>query len=149
MERIVQLKLLRKQLINSGYVSEIVEAICDYEENPDYIAEFIRTRDQKSDGRRRTNLPKCPSCNQDIYEDIIKDYSGTEGYNRAVYDCCTGKQAKAKYATIVAEKIVNLEDEGRQYPPKIKQLLLALQPLIVTSEGDDESESIREAASDS
>ncbi len=138
-----------KHLINSGYVSEIVEAICDYEENPDYIAEFIRTRDQKSDGRRKTNLPKCPSCNQDIYEDIIKDYSGTEGYNKAVYDCCTVKQAKAKYATIVAEKIANLEDEVRQYPPKIKQLLLALQPLIVTSEGDDKSESIREAASDS
>lgn len=138
-----------KHLINSGYVSEIVEAISDYEDNPDYITEYIRNRDQKSDGRRKTNLPKCPTCNQDIYEDIIKDYSGIEGYNRAVYDCCTGKQAKAKYATVVAEKIVNLEDETRKYPPKIKQLLIAMQILIVTAEGDDESESIPEATSNS
>jgi len=138
-----------KHLINSGYVTEIVEAICDYEENPDYITEFIRTRDQKSDGRRRTSLPKCTTCNQDIFEDIIRDYSGTEGYNKAVYDCCTSKQAKAKYATVVAEKIVNLEDEIRKYPPKIKQLLIALQPLINTTEGNDESESLGETTSNS
>lgn len=138
-----------KHLINSGYVNEIVEAICDYEDDPNYITEYIRNRNQKSDGRRRTNLPKCEKCNQDIYENIIKDYSGTEGYNRAVYDCCTGKQAKAKYATIVAEKIVSLEDETRKYPPKIKQLLIAMKPLVHPVKGDDEDESIGEATSNS
>ncbi len=126
-----------KHLINSGYVSEIVEAICDYEDDSDYITKYIRTRDHKSDGRKKTNLPKCPICKQDIYVDMIKDYSGTEGYNRAVYDCCTGKQVKAKYATVVAERIVNIENEDRKYPPKIKQLLIAMQSLISTTERND------------
>lgn len=138
-----------KHLINSGYVNEIVEAICDYEENPDFITQYIRTRNQKSDGRKRTNLPKCPTCKQDIFVDVIKDYSGTEGYNKAVYDCCTDKQAKAKYATVVADKIVNLEDDTRNIPPKIKQLLIEMQRLIVTNERDDESESIQETTSNS
>ncbi|MBQ5319335.1 MAG: AAA family ATPase [Oscillospiraceae bacterium] len=138
-----------KHLINSGYVNEIVEAICDYEENPDFVTQYIRTRDQKSDGRKKTNLPKCPTCKQDIYADVIKDYSGTEGYNKAVYDCCTDKQAKAKYATVVADKIVNLEDDARNIPPKIKQLLIEMQRLIVTNERDDESESIQETTSNS
>lgn len=135
-------------LINNGYVDEVVEAVCDYEGNPDYIENFIATRDKKSNGRRKTDLPKCPECKQYIYEDIIKDYSDTEGYKRAVYDCCTGKQAKAKYATVVAEKISNLEDETRRYPSKIKELLIAMKSTI--SEGrNNESESIRETTSNS
>ena len=119
-----------KHLINCGYIKEIVEAICEYEGNPNFIDEYIKTNDKQLGGRRKTGLPKCQTCGQEIYEDFIRDYTGSGGYERAVYDCCTGKQSKAKYAAVVAEKISNLEDENRRYPPKIKELLEAISSLI-------------------
>lgn len=127
-----------KHLINSGYVNEIVDAICDCEEDSDFVNKYIRSRDKKSDGRKKTNLPKCPNCKQDIYQDIIKDYSGTEGYNRAVYDCCTDKQAKAKYAMVIADRISNLDNVDRKFPPKIKELLMEMKALIGITEGTEE-----------
>ena len=91
------------------------------------------------------------TCGQFLFDTIDnqRDYTGDEGIKRAIYDCCTEKQAKAKYAYSVAKKITEIEDISQRIPPKIKQLLIAMQPLVVTSEGDDESESIRETASDS
>ena len=79
-------------------------------------------------------MPKCTACNQFIYQDVVRDYSGTDGWRKAIYDCCTAKHAKAKYAIGVAEKIVSISDESRRIPPKIKSLLDAMSP-IMGSEG--------------
>lgn len=123
-----------KHLLNNGYENEIVEAVCLLEGDPDFVLEYVRTKDHTISGREKTSLPKCTACNQFIYQDVVRDYSGTDGWRKAIYDCCTAKHAKAKYAIGVAEKIVSISDESRRIPPKIKSLLDAMSP-IMGSEG--------------
>ena len=64
-----------------------------------------------------------------------------------LYDCCTSKQAKAKYAAIVAERIVSIEDDTRKIPPKVAELLEKMQS-IMSGEGRPEIETISETATD-
>lgn len=139
-----------KHLINSGYANEIVSAICKLENNNEYLEDFIIRNSHQTVRKKKTN-EKCPTCGQFLYDttDSQRDYTGDEGFKKAIYDCCTEKQAKAKYAYAVAKSISEIEDVSRRIPPKIKQLLKAMQSLIVTSEGVDESESIPEATPNS
>ncbi len=137
-----------RHLINSGYETEIVEAIGTYENNLDFVKDFAQRRDKSSAGREKTNLPKCPQCNQFIYKDIIRDYSGDDGWHNAIYDCCTDKQAKAKYAVIVAEKIVSISDKERRIPPKVKDLFAAIRN-ILNINGGIYNETVPETTRDS
>lgn len=115
-----------RHLLNAGYETEIIEAIGAHEGDPDFVLKYAQTRDHTIERREKANLPKCPTCHQDIYRAVIRDYSGSKGWRNAIYDCCTSKQAKAKYAAAVAEKIVSAEDECRRIPPKVKELLVAM-----------------------
>lgn len=137
-----------RHLLNSGYEAEIVSAICEYEGDPEFVNNYIHKRDHTSAGREKTDQPECPTCHQPIYRDIIRNYSGDEGYRQAIYDCCTAKQAKAKYATEVAEKIVSISDENRRIPPKIKSLLDAMS-FIVSNEGEPCDAAITETTTNS
>lgn len=137
-----------KHLLNNGYENEIVEAICLIEGDPNFVSEYVRTRDHTVAGREKTSLPKCTTCQQFIYQDVIRDYSGTDGWRNAIYDCCTAKQAKAKYAMGVAEKIVSVSDESRRIPPKIKSLLDAMSP-IMSNEGEFHDATITETTTNS
>lgn len=137
-----------KHLLNNGYENEVVEAICSIEGDPNFVLEYVRTRDHTVAGREKTNLPKCTTCQQFIYQDVIRDYSGTDGWHNALYDCCTAKQAKAKYAIGVAEKIVSVSDENRRIPPKIKSLLDAMNP-IMSNEGEFHDATITETTANS
>ena len=137
-----------KHLLNNGYENEIVEAICLIEGDTDFVSEYVRTRDHTVAGREKTSLPKCTVCQQFIYQDVIRDYSGTDGWRNAIYDCCTAKQAKAKYAIGVAEKIVSVSDESRRIPPKINSLLDAMIP-IMSNEGEFHDATITETTTNS
>lgn len=137
-----------KHLLNNGYENEIVEAICLIEGDTDFVSEYVRTRDHTVAGREKTSLPKCTVCQQFIYQDVIRDYSGTDGWRNAIYDCCTAKQAKAKYAIGVAEKIVSVSDESRRIPPKINSLLDAMSP-IMSNEGESHDATITETTTNS
>lgn len=124
-----------RHLINSGYEIEIVEAIGAYEKNPNFVKDYAQQRNNTSVGRVKTDLPKCPQCHQDIYKDIIRDYSSDNGWHNAIYDCCTDKQAKAKYAAVVAEKIVSISDKKRRIPPKVRELFTTIQNVLNISGG--------------
>lgn len=137
-----------KHLLNNGYENEIVEAICLIEGDTDFVSEYVRTRDHTVAGREKTSLPKCTVCQQFIYQDVIRDYSGTDGWRNAIYDCCTAKQAKAKYAIGVAEKIVSVSDENRRIPPKINSLLDAMSA-IMSNEGEFHDATITETTTNS
>lgn len=137
-----------KHLLNNGYENEIVEAICLIEGDTDFVSEYVRTRDHTVAGREKTSLPKCTVCQQFIYQDVIRDYSGTDGWRNAIYDCCTAKQAKAKYAIGVAEKIVSVSDESRRIPPKINSLLDAMSA-IMSNEGEFHDATITETTTNS
>lgn len=60
----------------------------------------------------------------------------------------TAKQAKAKYAIGVAEKIVSVSDESRRIPPKINSLLDAMSP-IMSNEGEFHYATITETTTNS
>ena len=137
-----------KHMLNNGYENEIIEAICLIEDDPNFVSEYVRTRDHTVAGREKTSLPKCTTCQQFIYQDVIRDYSGTNGWRNAIYDCCTAKQAKAKYATGIAERIVSVSDESRRIPPKIKSLLDAMSP-IMNNEGESHDATITETTTNS
>lgn len=137
-----------KHLLNSGYENEIVEAIGAYEGDSDFVLNYARTRDQTIAGREKTALPECPTCHQFIYRDIIRDYSGSEGWHNAIYDCCTAKQAKAKYATVIAEKIISVSDVTRRIPPKVKALMRAMRS-IMSSRGEIPNETVSETTANS
>jgi putative ATP-dependent endonuclease of OLD family len=122
-------------LLASGYGAMMIDGInkCeDYdvdkeeskstENSETYFQNYIRKNNQTSSGRYKTNKPPCKTCKQDIYEDKIRDYEGSDGYNRAIYDCCTGKNSKAKYARYIAEEIVSQGIGINKIPPKVREL---------------------------
>ncbi len=111
-----------KHLIASGYADTIITAINECEKDDNFFCNYVESNNHKSCGRKPSHKPKCESCNQDIYEDILRDYDGDAGIARAIYDCCTGKKAKAKYATFVAQKIVMQEAFSQRIPPRVKKL---------------------------
>ncbi|GLC79423.1 ATP-dependent nuclease [Lacrimispora brassicae] len=111
-----------RHLLASGYEEIIISAINECEENEEFFDNYVKTNNHQSCGRKPSGKPRCETCKQDIYEDVLRDYDGDGGKKRAVYDCCTGKRAKAKYASFVAQKIISQAEISRKIPPKVKVL---------------------------
>ena len=122
-------------LIHAGYQEIMKDAInkCEEsvikqednqngEERESYFDSFIRINNHTSCGRFKTDKAPCETCRQDIYEDKMRDYDGPDGLDRAIYDCCTGKNAKAKYARYIAEHIVFQATGKNKIPPKVISL---------------------------
>lgn len=123
-----------KYLISEGYTDDIISAINTCENNVDYFDNFLNNHNHTISRRERSPKPPCVKCGQHIYRDIERIYDGKEGREKAVYDCCTGKKAKAKYATFIAESIVALEDPYKRIPAKIKSLLIKIGQLLDLTE---------------
>lgn len=127
-----------RHLLASGYGTMIIAGIiksedCDSnkdttdseskdENSETYFEKYIRTTNHTSYGRYKTDKPSCKTCKQDIYENNLRDYDGSDGYNRAIYDCCTGKNSKAKYARYIAEEIISQCTGIDKIPPKAREL---------------------------
>ena len=126
-----------KYLISDGYRDIIISAINECENDEEYFANYILTKNHTSMGRERTNDPTCGTCQQHIYKDVLRDFDGEGGLERALYDCCTGKKAKAKYATYVAGKIVSQQDVTKRIPSKINTLLKEIGRLLNLTEKED------------
>jgi len=102
-------------LIHYGYVEEIIESFnIAYDEN--YLEDQINQKDGTSSGRRKTSNV-CDQCNQSIYEDVIRDYEGDEGYKKGLLDCMHTN--KTFIAPILAQVICN---SGKNLPPKVIEL---------------------------
>lgn len=118
-------------LLASGYGSIMIDAMNECEGNEEFFSNYITSTNHKPAGRRQTDKPPCQTCAQAIYEDLIRDYDGDDGIKQAIYDCCTGKRAKAKYASFIAMKIIEQQDVKKRIPPKVealfKELAIALQ----------------------
>jgi putative ATP-dependent endonuclease of OLD family len=102
-------------LISSGFQSAIESVIKELDGDDAAIEKWIECNHNDSAGRKKTSLPKCPSCHQHIFKDILKDYKSSEGYNNALKDIL--KSGKTKYAPAIAEKLCELTVEN--FPEKI------------------------------
>ncbi|WP_338637712.1 AAA family ATPase [Spirobacillus cienkowskii] len=102
-------------LISTNY-REIIELTIKELDGSGAIDNWISKKNGTSKGRFKTNEPVCRTCNQDIYNDKIRDYtSNPTFYNNALIDILNDN--KTKYAPEIAKRIVELEIE--KFPPKI------------------------------
>lgn len=104
-----------KYILEQGYEQEIKLAISNLH-SEDYLVDIIKKKDGTSQGRVKTE-DICTECNQNIFKDIFRDYCGTEGFQRALYDCMTSQ--KTKFAPAIADAII-LSNKG--IPPKVNEL---------------------------
>ena len=102
-------------LIDCGYIEEIKLALTNLH-SEDYLEEQIKKNDGTK-GKRIETDKTCDVCKQSIYTDVLRDYSGDDGFKRALYDCMTSQ--KAQFGPAIAEQIIQ-SDKG--LPPKVIDL---------------------------
>jgi putative ATP-dependent endonuclease of OLD family len=101
-------------LIKNGFSEVIEKAIMNIEETT-FIERWIKSKNATSSGREKTDKPRCSTCNQEIYEDVFRDYTSEHGRDRAIHDILD--VGKTKYAPEIAKELCELEKDG--LPPKI------------------------------
>ena len=116
-----------KYLIDSEYIEEIQLAFTVLHSDI-YLEEQIKTKDGTKRDRIKTEK-KCNTCKQNIYSDILRDYSGDEGFRAALYDCMTSQ--KTQFGPIIAEEVIN---SGKTLPPKIIDLFEIIKTILTSKE---------------
>ncbi len=96
-----------KYLIQCGYIEEIELALTDLH-SQDYLEKQIKKKDGTNAKRIKTDRT-CDACKQSIYTNILRDYSGDDGFKRALYDCMTSQ--KTQFGPAIAEQIIK-SDKG-------------------------------------
>lgn len=105
-------------LIYDGYESEIEAALIKLH-SQHYINEQIQLLDGTKMGRSKIGM--CTTCNQDLYQDTTRNYSGSNGYKSALYDLMT--RQKTQFGSVIADVII---ENGKEIPPKIIDLFTML-----------------------
>lgn len=113
-----------KYLIVSGYVDEIKSAFVKLH-YIDYLEEQIRLKDGTKQGRELNRI--CSECHQNIYTDILRDYSGEDGFKAALYDCMTSQ--KTQFGSVIADEIIKSD---KTLPPKIIELFEKIKTILTT-----------------
>lgn len=101
-------------LLNSGFQGEIETAIKAHD-GDDRITKYISKKQGKQTKAVISDKPPCETCNQPIYECGVYDYSGDDGYKKAILEILDSD--KTKYAKVVADHLSTLDPEA--LPPKI------------------------------
>lgn len=101
-----------KYLVDSGFIEEIKSAFAKLHSD-NYLEKQIKSTKKY---RIKTDVT-CNTCKQNIYTDILRDYSGDDGFKAALYDCMTSQ--KTQFGPVIAEEIIN---SGKALPPKIIEL---------------------------
>jgi len=109
-------------LINEGYGEAMIEAICEYEEDEDYLSNYMA----RMQGQHRK--PKIAEKLGLERTDIVRNYDGEAGRNIALKEMCLG--GKTIYALPVAKKIVLHTDVNKRIPTKIKSLFDELKNML-------------------
>lgn len=104
-------------LLDSGFQSD-VEAAIKAHDGDDRITKYIQKKQGKQTKAVITDKPPCETCKQPIYEVGVYDYSGGDGYKKAILEILDSD--KTKYAKVVADHLTTLEASA--LPPKIKDL---------------------------
>jgi len=114
-------------LITCGYIKEIESALINLY-SKDYLEEQIKKKDGTNAKRIKTDKT-CNVCNQSIYKDILRDYSGDEGFKRALYDCMILQ--KTQFGPVIAEQIIQSK---KGLPPKVITLFRKISDVLKLEE---------------
>lgn len=104
-------------LLESGF-QEAVETAIKTHDGDDKITKYIQKKQGKQTKAVITDKPPCETCKQSIFEVGEYDYSGDEGYKKAILEILDSD--KTKYAKVVADHLTTLEPE--ELPQKIIDL---------------------------
>lgn len=105
-------------LISSGF-KEIIETTIKKLDGDDAIDKWIIKREATLLERKKTGKPPCTNCGQPIFEDVLRDYKSSGGYERALLEIL--HDGKTRFAPAIAEKLCELDLE--KLPPKILEFL--------------------------
>lgn len=102
-------------LLQEGYEKELTLAVEDLF-GEDYIKSFISKKNGTKKKRREKTDEICETCEQHIFMDLIRDYSGEAGFQKAILDCI--QDNKTSYSSVIAPIII-AEREGDERVPKL------------------------------
>lgn len=105
-------------LLSQGYQDLIEKTIQQVAGNDDAIGKWIEKRKGTSLKRVKTDKPNCITCNQPIFEDVNRDYSGEHGRVRAILDILDS--SKPLYAKAITDNLTKLPRE--KLPAKVVEL---------------------------
>jgi len=92
---------LEEYLIYNGFADSIMNAVKAIE-GEGFVSDYIDKNQGRSISKQKTaNI--CDKCNQNIYEDRLRDYKGSDGEKNALLDIII--KSKTKYAQKIAEEI--------------------------------------------
>jgi len=107
-----------KYLISEGYTKELIEIVDSIKETEDFLTGYIR-KNQGQTGKRKQTQDICPECKQFIFKGEVKDYSGDDGFEKALLEQLNN--IKTEYSAQVGKVI--LERKGRdRIPSAIRDL---------------------------
>lgn len=111
-----------KYLVDEGYTNELIEIIDSIKGKKDFVEGYIlKNNGQKGKNKKTEN--KCQTCEQSIYEQEIKNYSGESGFSQALLDCLDS--IKTEYSAEVGEMILKRIGIDR-IPKIIRELFLEI-----------------------
>lgn len=105
-------------LIFEGYIDELVASL-ENEKGLGILDEFIETK-QDTVKRRKKTEEICPTCTQNIFEPIKRDYKVKDGRNKALLDCL--EDNKTAYSSTIADYIIEMnKEDDKKIPSKIRE----------------------------
>ncbi|ODJ59248.1 ATP-dependent nuclease [Brochothrix thermosphacta] len=111
-----------KYLIISGYQEELIKVIDNIEGTKDFLTTYIKDHDGAKGKRTQTN-EKCQKCSQHIYKNIVRNYSGDDGFLIALSDYLNSK--KTEYSSMIGKKIIERDDKSK-IPEIIRNMFLEI-----------------------
>lgn len=120
-----------KYFINCGYRDKIIETF-ELLYGEGFIENFIKKRDG-SIAKKIQTKEVCDKCDQNIYENILRDYTGDDGFLEALNDAMSDN--KTQYAPILAQLII---DSELGIPPIIVELFEKIGEYIFKKTEDEE-----------
>ncbi|UTH07140.1 ATP-dependent nuclease [Macrococcoides canis] len=119
-------------LVKEGYKEELLEVIDEIEGKGNFIQEFIE-KNNNSKGKRVKTPEICEKCNQNIYKNELKNYSGEIGIDTAIIDILHKK--KTEYSSLIAHKIIKRKDTT-SIPTAIRSLFDRMNLEVTINESD-------------
>lgn len=104
-------------LLENGF-QEAIETAIKTHDGDDKITKYIQKKQGKQTKAVITDKPPCETCKQPIFEVGEYDYSGDEGYKKAILEILDSD--KTKYAKVVADHLTTFAPE--ELPQKIIDL---------------------------
>lgn len=119
-----------KYLIENDYVNEIKSAFIKLHSEK-YLNDQIRKKDGTIKNRIKTE-DVCDKCSQNIYQDVLRNYEGDEGFKDVLYDCMVSQ--KTQFGPVIAETII---ENQKPLPPKVVELFEKVKSLFEKREADE------------